>query len=153
MHVVLPFQTIDSNCSSYTYCTKCTLSRRIVENAFGILAARWCVLLGPINLLPKNATFVVLACCVLHNFLCEASEATYSPPGYADMEDDYGNIVPAQWRNETQRSQLLDLEATPSRNYSAGAAETRKMFAQYFMNEGAVTWQWAHTCLPAPQKT
>ncbi|KAH9382319.1 hypothetical protein HPB48_013954 [Haemaphysalis longicornis] len=24
------------------------------------------------------------------------SEATYSPPGYADMEDDYGNIVPAQ---------------------------------------------------------
>ncbi|XP_070390950.1 uncharacterized protein [Dermacentor albipictus] len=128
-------------------------ARRIVKNAFGILAARWRVLLGHINLLPDNATYVVLACCVLHNFLCAASEATYCPPGYADVEDDYGNIVPAQWRTEIQRRDLLDLEATPSRNYSASAAATRNMFAQYFMNEGAVTWQWAHTGLLPPQKT
>ncbi|XP_070389473.1 uncharacterized protein [Dermacentor albipictus] len=85
--------------------------------------------------------------------LSRASEATYCPPGYAAVEDDYGNIVPAQWRTEIQRRDLLDLEATPSRNYSASAAATRNMFAQYFMNEGAVTWQWAHTGLPPPPKT
>ncbi|XP_070378864.1 uncharacterized protein [Dermacentor albipictus] len=128
-------------------------ARRIVENAFGILTARWRILLGPMNLLPKNATFAVLACCALHNFISSARETTYCPPGYVDSEDDYGNIVPGQWRSDAVSSSLLDLETTPSRNYRASAADTRNLFAQYFFNEGAIAWQWAHTGLTVPQNT
>ncbi|XP_065295881.2 uncharacterized protein [Dermacentor albipictus] len=126
-------------------------ARRIVENAFGILTARWRILLGPMNLLPKNATFAVLACCALHNFISSARETTYCPPGYVDSEDDYGNIVPGQWRSDAVSSSLLDLETTQSRNYRASAADTRNLFAQYFFNEGAIAWQWAHTGLTVPQ--
>ncbi|CAN8012250.1 unnamed protein product, partial [Ixodes pacificus] len=40
-----------------------------VENAFGILAARFSIFRGPIKLKPKNAKRVVKASLALHNFL------------------------------------------------------------------------------------
>ncbi|XP_070388956.1 uncharacterized protein [Dermacentor albipictus] len=125
-------------------------ARRIVENAFGILVARWRVLLGPLNIPPENAIHVVLACCGLHNFLCSMSKSTYSPPGYVDSEDRYGNVNPGQWREEAQTSELCGLAGTSSRNHTVDAAETCDLFADYFMAEGAVPWQWAHTYLPTP---
>ncbi|KAH7937690.1 hypothetical protein HPB49_014808 [Dermacentor silvarum] len=63
---------------------------RIVENAFGILSSRWRILLNRLNLLPHNAEFVVLACCILHNFMCATPEM-YVPAGYADYDDEFGN--------------------------------------------------------------
>ncbi|KAJ8046639.1 hypothetical protein HOLleu_05387 [Holothuria leucospilota] len=44
-------------------------ARRVIENAFGILARRFRVFLKPIPLQPENAQKVALAACVLHNFL------------------------------------------------------------------------------------
>ena len=44
-------------------------ARRIVENAFGILCAKFRVLLRTMELDVSNAMQVVLACLVLHNFL------------------------------------------------------------------------------------
>uniref|UniRef100_A0A1X7UC36 DDE Tnp4 domain-containing protein n=1 Tax=Amphimedon queenslandica TaxID=400682 RepID=A0A1X7UC36_AMPQE len=43
-------------------------ARRIVENAFGILANRFQVLMNPLRLAPEKAEVVVLACYLLHNF-------------------------------------------------------------------------------------
>ena len=44
-------------------------ARRIVENAFGILAQRWLVFSRRLPLMPENVDRVVKACCVLHNYL------------------------------------------------------------------------------------
>ena len=46
-------------------------ARRIVKNAFGTLAQRFCIFNRRIPLKPKNADKVVKACCVLHNYLME----------------------------------------------------------------------------------
>jgi hypothetical protein len=43
-------------------------ARRIVENAFGILANRFRVLLHRITLDPERVQLIVLAACTLHNF-------------------------------------------------------------------------------------
>ena len=46
-------------------------ARRVVENAFGVLSHRFRVLLGTIQQEPKVAADIVVACCVLHNYLCD----------------------------------------------------------------------------------
>ncbi|GFO15608.1 dynein heavy chain 12, axonemal-like [Plakobranchus ocellatus] len=44
-------------------------ARRTIECPFGVLAGKWSVLNTTLNMLPENAIIVVLACCVLHNFV------------------------------------------------------------------------------------
>ncbi|CAN8030517.1 unnamed protein product, partial [Ixodes persulcatus] len=58
---------------------------RCVENTFGILATRFRIFRRPIDLLPDHATGVVLAACVLHNYLRD--DRLYLPDAYADEVD------------------------------------------------------------------
>lgn len=52
-------------------------ARRVVENAFGILANRFRVLLNTIPLRPEKAKLITQACCALHNFLKEETGIAY----------------------------------------------------------------------------
>lgn len=65
-------------------------ARRIVENAFGILANRFRIFMKPIALSPENVELTVLAACSLHNFLrgrrCLGRNVCL-PPGIADHEN------------------------------------------------------------------
>ena len=75
-------------------------ARRIVENAFGILANRFRVFLSPMLLSPENVERVALASCVLHNFLRDNSPARYSQPGKFDTEClDNGVINAGGWHS------------------------------------------------------
>ena len=67
-------------------------ARRVVENVFGILVARFGVLQKKVNLKPENIDVVVLTCCVLHNFLRRHAASTYTPPESIDMEDEVTHI-------------------------------------------------------------
>lgn len=64
-------------------------ARRIVENAFGVMASVFRVFRRSIQLTPENTTTVVLACVHLHNFHRRNQRAInhYCPPGFFDSED------------------------------------------------------------------
>ena len=97
-----------------------------VENAFGILAARWRVFHSKIAVLPETTIKIVQACCVLHNFL----QSTSTP---AVIQ----RILP------TDLALCEGLQAFNSRGNrnSDDAAEIRDQFTAYSMNEGQVPWQ------------
>ena len=46
----------------------------VVECAFGILSSRWRVLHTRINMMPENVDSVVMATCILHNYLLTPSQ-------------------------------------------------------------------------------
>ncbi|XP_054082640.1 uncharacterized protein LOC128920140 [Zeugodacus cucurbitae] len=50
-------------------------ARRVVENVFGIMAKRFQILYRPIQLNEQKTTQITLACCTLHNFLINNTDA------------------------------------------------------------------------------
>ncbi len=66
-------------------------ARRIIENCFGILVARWRIFLKPIEAHPKNADKYVKCAIVLHNYLMKSEERkTYVPSVLVDQDDGKG---------------------------------------------------------------
>ncbi|XP_058627155.1 uncharacterized protein LOC131537599 [Onychostoma macrolepis] len=61
-------------------------ARRVVENAFGILANRWRVFQSTMLLSPEKVTKVTMAAMCLHNYLGHCGSEAYLPPGLADRE-------------------------------------------------------------------
>jgi hypothetical protein len=62
-----PFSFRGMNKKQHTFTYRLSRARRVVENAFGILANRFRCLLTTMCFDKKNAECVVLTACVLHN--------------------------------------------------------------------------------------
>lgn len=112
--------------------------RRVVENAFGILAHRFQVLLTTMQLQPDNVRDVVEACICLHNLMRERY------PGHQnavlDREDDFHNVIPGAWR-ENVNMQEVDSISGPNRDTVAGK-KMREYLRLYFNSPpGSVPWQ------------
>ena len=117
-------------------------SRRIIENAFGILVARWRIFRQPIVAKPDNVTSYVKACVALHNFLQTEQSSSYCPAGFADSEDNLGNTVHGTWRNGLEDGGVAPITRAASNNYSAQAKDLRNRLAEYFVSPpGSVSWQ------------
>lgn len=113
-------------------------ARRVSENAFGILSARFGVIRNTIQLEPEKATTITLACCYLHNFLRKKSKR-YLRAGNVDWEDANYNVQPGDWREG--QHQLECLEMCRSRNIGEVVRCVRDSYRQYFCREGRVPWQ------------
>ncbi|XP_041377183.1 uncharacterized protein LOC121389579 [Gigantopelta aegis] len=73
-------------------------ARRVVENAFGIMANRFRVYFTKIALEPSKVTKIVLATYTLHNLLREEIGIT---TGVADVEDfNTHKVSDGSWRND-----------------------------------------------------
>nr|CAI5840206.1 unnamed protein product [Callosobruchus analis] len=114
-------------------------ARRVVENAFGILANRFRVFHTEINMDPNKIDFVVLAAGVLHNFLRKHARSSYTPANSFDQEIlDTGEIVHGEWR----QGQYLDgLQFGRGKNATENAKANREKYKNYFMTTGKVSWQ------------
>lgn len=85
-------------------------ARRIVENTFGIMSSIFRVLHKPMLIEPEKATFVVLCCIYLHNFLrkSRSSRNIYTPPGAFDITIQE-HITERTWRNDSELLSFLPL--------------------------------------------
>lgn len=74
--------------------------RVVIENSFGVLAARWQVLLKTINCHPKNVDKIVLSVVLLHNFMLSTERNSYMPENFSDRYE--GDLrVDGLWRQQT----------------------------------------------------
>ena len=124
-------------------------ARRTIENAFGILAARWGIYRRPIHAQPNKVEALVKATCCLHNFLkvgeshMSPARRTYCPNQYVDSEDRLGQITLGQWRNTADQSTgMTPIARTGANCYTQTASQLRDNFADYFISlDGKVPWQ------------
>ncbi|KAG9267065.1 hypothetical protein AMEX_G19742 [Astyanax mexicanus] len=93
-----PFRSMNKDQRIYNY--RLSRARRVVENAFGILANRFRVFRSTICLEPNKVVTITLACLCLHNFLRQRRSEAYVPPAYVDAEDANHQLVEGAWRRE-----------------------------------------------------
>ncbi|CAB4001870.1 Hypothetical predicted protein [Paramuricea clavata] len=123
-------------------------ARRVIENAFGIATTRFRVFRRPIIATEQKVVLITKAVVALHNFLMSltlsqrSNSYNYCPANYVDQENPCGT-TPGEWRNHDSSDGLIPIARTGSNNYSRTAKQVRDDFKDYFMNEGAVDWQWA----------
>lgn len=120
-------------------------ARRIVENAFGILANRFRVFMTPIALQPDSVEKVVLACCSLHNFLRARNEGwnIYTPQFMMDREDHFTHdVIEGEWRSQPIASGMTSLGQQGSNRSTSTAQSVREHICNYFSSDaGSVPWQ------------
>jgi len=114
-------------------------ARRIIENVFGILVARFGIFKTHIIIKLDNIKDVVMASCALHSFLRRTSPDTYTPPECFDTEDLQNGTVTAGLRSNP--SSMAKLKRGNNRNRQLTGKEVRSQFVEYFNGEGKVPWQ------------
>ena len=121
--------------------------RRTIENAFGILSARWRIFRRPIRASPVTVDRIVQATVCLYNYLRLTENSMYIPSGFVDSEDNTGNIRPGDWRAMVvgDNGGLLNLGQIGGNRYRFQAGKIRTDLKDYFNSqEGSVPWQLKH---------
>ncbi len=131
-----PRTNLDHDKRIFNY--RCSRARRVVENAFGILANRFQCLLGTLGQKVTTMQKIVMACVCLHNLM----RIRY--PGaqiaVADREDDEHNLIPGAWRDGRA---LPDIARALPGNHDTLAAKNQRDYLKAYYNSpvGAVPWQ------------
>ena len=92
-------------------------ARRISENVFGILAARFCVFRAHVHLSPHNAVIVTKACLALLNFCQRQKDKNFVPPSPICNKDPVTRIiVPGEWKRNTNNHLANIVQQSGNRN-------------------------------------
>eukprot|EP00794_Sanderia_malayensis_P000867 gene867-161_t len=140
-----PGKNLDQEKTIFNY--RLSRCRRTIENAFGILAARWRIMRRPIRASVSTVENITKACVCLHNYLKQTDNAFYVPNGFIDAEDNSGTVIPGNWRSivDNDQSALQPIPRTGSNNYKANAKLVRETYKDYFNSKsGSVPWQLKH---------
>ncbi|KAM7309951.1 protein ALP1-like [Ixodes scapularis] len=149
-NLMRPFPRRELQLLSRVFNYRLSRARRIIENAFGILVARWRIFRQPIQASEETLEAVVWACVNLHNYLrvCDESEQghrRYCPQNYADHETPLGGVVSGGWRADVNDGTALsDVGCISSTVPGDRAKAVRDAFSRYFCSlTGEVPWQYS----------
>ena len=112
-------------------------ARRVVENAFGILAMKWMIFRAEIEAQPKFVELYVKVCCLLHNFLIDSNRSDDYDSDLEDDDDveedlmDINSIFPPF--DHVYPDNPIDIPTT--------AINNRNKLANYFMLYDVLPWQ------------
>ncbi|XP_072033385.1 uncharacterized protein [Amphiura filiformis] len=148
-NLMRPFPGVNIPEEKLIYNYRLSRARRIIENAFGILVARWRIFKGSTIARPERLISYVKAAIVLHNFLLKAEEdmppeeRVYCPAQFMDRNEEENG----QWRRIVQHeggSLIESVARVGSNNFSNAAGKIREHFMEYFNSDvGEVAWQLA----------
>lgn len=131
-----PHRNMDKAKRIFNY--RLSRARRVVENAFGILANRFRVFLTTIHLSPEKVKDLIMAACCLHNFMIEHNKSAYI--SVCDAEDTHTmTFANGAWRCDPP---LAGLQPNLDRNPKLNAKQQRQKLTEYFSSvSGSVPWQ------------
>jgi len=116
---------------------KLSSSRVVIENVFGIMAAKFRIFKKPISIELEKVSIITMTCVLLHNFLRrnETAASIYTPPGTIDICDNTGVIIqPGSWRREIgENCAIRRIDQVPRRS-PENAIQIREQFTSYFYN-------------------
>lgn len=142
-----PFKNISHDKRIFNY--RLSRARRVVENAFGILSARFRIFRRAISIDINNVDIIVLACCALHNYL-STNNRKYINKRSLDIENvPESSFEPANWRKKTDNKNiewqethpLVSLRPLKKNQRNEQGTQVRQSFTNYFNNEGVVSFQ------------
>ena len=129
-NIMKPFPQRDLTHAQRIYNYRLARARRCIEQAFGILAARFRVFLTHILVGPEKVDKIVLASCCLHNMLRTLAPTEYVLPGQEIQLADAGPCEIAQAQVAGRRSAS-----------NAGKACREQLCTYFNTPAGAVPWQ------------
>ncbi|KAM0734073.1 Protein ALP1-like [Formica fusca] len=116
-------------------------ARRIIENSFGILVARWQIFQGSICFKLETAEAIVYATCCLHNFIISTNYSSnrYIQEDFVDREGPNGELIEGEWRNMIQHPAINRMGRVGANIGLIAAMRQRDTLAQYFVSdEGSI---------------
>ena len=129
-------------------------ARRVIENAFGILRARWGIFKGPIHGSVETVEVIIQSTVCLHNYLRQTATSLYCPSGFVDSFDNTGNIKPGEWRSQVPKDDsgaMRHLSKVRGSRYNNSAIEIREGLCDYLNSaQGSVPWQWEYVRSTGP---
>ena len=83
------------------------------------------------------------ACLALHNYLCQTSNASYTPAGFVDSECSDGSIKPGEWRAMIPNNGgLQPVKPVRGSRPREECVRMRNDIKDYFLTEsGKIPWQ------------
>ena len=140
-----PQQSLTGERRIYNY--RHSRARRISENLFGILANRLSIFFTTINLEPKYVEDVIFTALILRNMLIKSPNSVniYRPSSFADTTLEDGEVSEGEWRASLIPDSFYSLQVPRTgHNASLYGKSVKEKFMDYFVNDGAVEWQWKY---------
>lgn len=142
LHLMKPFPSSNLSDKQRIFNYRISRCRRIVENAFGILASRFRIFMRQQDMEPPGVQVIVMTAVVLHNFLCTKSSDTYMPIGSVDREDREHHIISGDWHRQKQLDPVIGHQHI--RNRSIFVKNMRNSLANWCVSQaGEVRWQYS----------